>query len=153
MANIELLDKVLDYIKTHPQEWRQSSWYAILNPDGTLLDGDIVVDEPCGTAFCFAGHAAMMTGFPKPPTYNGAIWTGVVDGREYFVDTWAARVLDLTPDQADILFESRNTLEELETIVNAIKENPEIDYDGIIGALDRWDDCPCCNDEDDEDYW
>ena len=153
MANIELLDKVLDYIKTHPQEWRQSSWYAILTPDGTLLTDDDMVDEPCGTAFCFAGHAAMMTGFPKPPSHNGDIWTGVIDGREYFVDSWAERVLDLTDDQADILFQSGNTLDDLETIVNAIKENPEIDYDGILVALDRTYGCSCCKDEDDEDYW
>lgn len=46
MANIEMLDKVLGHIKANPGSWKQSEWR-------------------CGTSYCFAGPAAILSGW-KP---------------------------------------------------------------------------------------
>lgn len=46
MPNIELLDKVLKHIEDHPETWNQKDWR-------------------CGTSYCFAGHAAVLSGW-KP---------------------------------------------------------------------------------------
>jgi len=49
MANIEMLDRVLNHIKTNPETWNQESWR-------------------CGTTFCFAGHTAVLGGWsPEGP--------------------------------------------------------------------------------------
>lgn len=46
MPNIDLMQDVLDHIKANPATWNQSMWR-------------------CGTKYCFAGHAALMSGW-KP---------------------------------------------------------------------------------------
>lgn len=46
MANNELLDQVLNHIKTNPSTWDQGDWR-------------------CGAKYCFAGHAAILGGW-KP---------------------------------------------------------------------------------------
>lgn len=46
--NVPLLRKTLEHIEAHPEEWNQSAW-------------------ACGTAGCFAWHAAMLDGAGNPP--------------------------------------------------------------------------------------
>lgn len=56
MANNELLDKVLNHIKTNPETWDQSNWR-------------------CGTNYCFAGHAAILGGWrPVDDEDNVPYW-------------------------------------------------------------------------------
>lgn len=43
-VNVDLLEEVMQVIETYPEDWDQSRWIA-----------------PCGTAFCFAGHAILRT--------------------------------------------------------------------------------------------
>src|SRR5690348_5458725 len=49
MPNIELLEKVLKHIEDNPETWDQGNWR-------------------CGTSYCFAGHAVLLSGWtPKSP--------------------------------------------------------------------------------------
>lgn len=55
MANIELLDKVLDHIEKNPESWNQSAWR-------------------CGTTYCFAGHAALLSGWQPVQADRDMYW-------------------------------------------------------------------------------
>jgi hypothetical protein len=52
--NIQLLDSVMLHIETNPEQWDQTNWR-------------------CGTKFCFAGHAAIMSGW-KPVQDDTDLW-------------------------------------------------------------------------------
>lgn len=168
MANVELLRETMDYIKNNPQKWRQDSWYAWVNEAGQIEYGVISLDmeevNSCGSAFCFAGHAALKSGFPAPPRENHRQWTKAeeVDGytQNVHVDEFAREKLGLTWEQAEVLFSGDNTLEDLEKIVDAIIDDPEIGEIDLLILVDRYNDY-CCDecagytddDEDDEDSW
>lgn len=148
MANEFLLRQVLDRIKNNQQAWYQGSWFINF---GVPDHYDNTPDDRCGTAFCFAGHAAVMTGFPQPPKdkRNGS-WIGNVFGATVSASEYAKTVLDLNPAQADALFFSGNSLEDLETIVEYIIKNPECDWEEIGGVLNpqlSW------FDEDEDEGW
>lgn len=155
MANEKLLLETLEYIKTHPQQWDQSVW-GIWTDEVTghpeVIESIVSVEEinSCGSAFCFAGHAALRTGFPPPPKVNNAMWT---DSNGRFVDDHARTVLGLTWGQADVLFSPENSMDNLETLVTAIIENPEIDQEELEKLVDRYESDYCCADcEGDGDY-
>jgi hypothetical protein len=140
--NVALLRGVLEYIKAHPQTWQQESWFWVVNPDGKFTPHvqTVTVEEvnSCETAFCFAGHAAIIEGFPMPPHDNYKPWErfvsdtshGVVGWGEYEgkagyvegVDAYAAKVLGLDYDVAEELFSAGNTLEDLEKMVEYLEE-------------------------------
>lgn len=152
--NVDLLKKVLEYIKTHPQQWRQSVWFKWTNEitrHPVTVEQIIDVQEvnSCGSAFCFAGHTALMTGFVAPPKENHRVWA---DENGVEVDDHARIVLGLTLAQASVLFDPSNTMEDLEIIVDRLIENPKITTRDLVDGLsydggeDEW------YDEDDEDY-
>lgn len=97
--NVELLNRTLDYIRTHPKEWQQSSWV-------------------CGSSACFAGHALRLAGHVvsegPSPDYGAGIFP-LLDGK-YCVNWWGAgaEVLGISEDCADDLFSPYNTLPMLE---------------------------------------
>lgn len=146
MANEKLLLETLEYIKTHPQFWEQSAWGIWTNevtghPEIILTTVAMEEINSCGSAFCFAGHAALRTGFPPPPKSPNEMWT---DDKGTWIDDHARTALGLTYDQADILFSPENTMDELETLVKAIIENPEIDADELEKLVDRYESDYCC---------
>lgn len=48
IINVPLLQKALDHVEAHPEEWDQESWGR---------------QTPCGTTACLAGHIALMDGW------------------------------------------------------------------------------------------
>jgi hypothetical protein len=112
--NVELLKRTLAHIEAHPGEWDQK-YYR------------------CGTGTCFAGHAALLAGGQwafesdhdehmvaddaDDPMY-------VFDG-EIHVSNRAERVLGLASPQADELFESYNSLDDLRRIIARLCESAE----------------------------
>lgn len=126
--NTDLLRKVLEHIKKYPATWRQMSWVSL------PLDGG------CGTAFCFAGHAAHMSGFTPHPrrvswTYLSELpeeiatafrqWAPIhardfelLPNSQIHISVMAEAVLGLSRNQGLLLFEGDNSLETLEAIVN-----------------------------------
>lgn len=116
MVNIELLESVLTHIKRYPEEWHQAVW-AERGP-------------ACGTAYCFAGHTAVMSGYEIAWANQGSGVFGAtkVEGGQ-FIDTIAARELGLDFVDADRLFESSNSLENLYDIASQLTDGA-IDADG-----------------------
>lgn len=123
--NNELIDKVLSYLKDHPQEWLQDSW---------------VTD--CGTQACFAGHAMLLSGYGIG--YSTEHWGHEIEeGRDcdckkvsYFVDPSghrireeafeANRLLGLSEDEGDsIYFRSFSSVEHLRQHLNEMKSGQE----------------------------
>lgn len=100
--NVELLTRVLAHIETEPDSWKQESFRYH--------------DElsACATAFCFAGHAAVMTG-AQVPAYRWTDWSLAEDGTvdedsDVHVADWARVKLGLTEPEAAALFAWHNNL-------------------------------------------
>lgn len=112
LRGIPLLDAVIAHIEAEPQAWKQETYR-------------------CKTGMCVAGHAAQMAGgewlVPELGDGDGIIsdallaepgddddcvyvWNGtrVIDS-----DRRAMRVLELTEEQADALFEGGNSLSDI----------------------------------------
>lgn len=123
MADIPAMRAVLAQIEAHPETWDQSTWR-------------------CQTGMCFAGWAAELSpdiqwtlgaDAVSDESYHDAEVT--FDGCRTHVSFAAESVLGLSQDQADLLFASGNTLDEIKTIVDAIEENPAISYDRLVHLL------------------
>jgi hypothetical protein len=111
VPNLPLLRKVLDHIDAHPEEWEQGSW-AIQSSRYS-----------CGTAYCLAGHVAVMTG-------HEPAWDSIAQG-EFYADHTTADAcigdvaqaeLGITTEEADALFQadnSRTALREISEIIAA----------------------------------
>ena len=118
-VNVPLLRKTLEYVESHPEEWDQSTWI-------------------CGSAGCFAWHAAMIDG-AEPLTANPEYVRAdnddppdkvhPADGDAYPVDhihvaARAARVLGFGPE-LPALFRASNTLDDLRRIVGRLTAEEE----------------------------
>jgi hypothetical protein len=108
--NAALAYQVLDHLDAHPEQWNQRDW---------------AIQRPCGTAFCFAGWAAVLSG-------REILWWNadrvvihgdyVVDARDEEGRQWigdAAREA-LGIDDSGNLFASSNTREDLGRLVAEI---------------------------------
>ena len=146
--NIPLLRKTLEGVTADPLQWTQRHWRDVTD---VTVTNDQNVSFHCGSACCFAGHAALL---------NGARWTvpsgdigniklvecvTVTDdefeslkqhyGKDAFenrftvsVSMYARWALGLTSLEAHDLFKARNTLDDLTNIVNRyIAEQEAID--------------------------
>lgn len=110
MPNIELLEKTMQYIKDHPEQHNQELW--------------------CGTAQCFAGWAACLSG-----KYDLTKWQ---HGELAFLDNYhpsdvGRHVLGLNYADARELFQATNTVNELELMVKDLCNGEHIagrDYEG-----------------------
>jgi hypothetical protein len=109
--NAAELVAIYQHIKTHPEEWRQGWWGR---------------RDACGTAFCFAGHAAVRAG--AEPQWHASVdgveafdFVMTPDGNAELVDEFAARVLGLDLDEAGEedfpLFSAVNDLDDLRRII------------------------------------
>lgn len=108
-ANVPLLRKVLEHITAHPEEHNQFTW-ALQRPG-------------CGTAFCVAGHAVVMSGRDvawEPPLRWGGAWMAheTTDGRP--IMEVAQELLGLGDCAAFRLFRGKNSLEDIWCIAEEI---------------------------------
>lgn len=152
MVNVDLLTQAMAAIKANPSQWDQSDWYMHTAKDGSRWwPGDYSTPEEatadhCGTSYCLAGWAAVLSGH-KPPSEG--LW--YIDDKH--VDVWAKDELGISSEKSDVLFHEDNTLEELDLLVAALIENPEISSNEFGNLVGRpgWD-CNCgCKDDDDDD--
>ena len=76
--NLELVERALKQIEAFPEEWDQNDWRT---------------QNRCGTAYCFAGHVAMLAG----ASWASAVLDDVVtpDGRIMLVSDYAAEMLGI----------------------------------------------------------
>lgn len=115
--NDELLARTLRHIIENPREWDQESW-AHRWEDEDKLGRDV-----CGTAYCFAGTAVVLTGHPILWEGDHAFSDLVVDGDGVEeVPGVARRELGLSADDAEWLFHPENSLTNLCDIVRQITD-------------------------------
>lgn len=103
-VNVDLLRRTLAHIEQHPEEWDQGTWR-------------------CGTAACFAGHAAILAGGRWSTDSLLPYATANVvspDGSVRFVAEFAEEQLGLTDGQWGQLFHFENTLDDLRRIVGEL---------------------------------
>lgn len=133
--NYNLLDEIMSFIREHPTTWVQDSWYRNVDTETgrsiiVIRTEEVEDANTCGTSFCFAGHTAIHEGFPYPPKDDRQAWERkVVDEYgEYEEDVrdFAIKVLGLDYDQADSLFDADNSMDNLEVMVQALHEFPNI---------------------------
>ena len=133
--NVELLDKVMDYIREHPNEHDQTVYGT------TVADKETGRPSKCGTAMCVAGHVSVTLAGDTPewePEYDYDVNFDIDEGtvslycfsQVYTNDVYrdlvgvaprAQTLLGLTDHEASLLFAARNTLDDLERIVERIK--------------------------------
>jgi hypothetical protein len=106
MANVEKLEAVLDYIRTHPEEHDQIQWAE---------KGDT-----CGTTLCFAGTAAVLAGYQMVWQADDTAYTCSNGIETEYVSTIAMRELGLTEAQTDSLFIRSVTFDDVERTVKDI---------------------------------
>lgn len=102
--NAELAYRVLDHIDADPETWNQEWWFTVTE---------------CGTAACFAGWACTLSGDRPDIGKRGLYFSTVFTAHGLYADV-AARACDLlgiTAEDADDLFDPRNTREDLDRLV------------------------------------
>lgn len=125
MANAKLLKLTMDFINLFPEKHDQSEWI-----------------DPCNTTKCFAGHAASLAG----ATFDQDIWEADYEWcvdmetgkhvswkwgeQNFYVSSYAAKVLDLTNDEREYMFHHSRTREELEKAVEMLSNGYTVDCYG-----------------------
>lgn len=117
--NIELLEEVYEYIRTHRKEWDQEVWV-------------------CRTAACFAGQVCLLSG-ARRVTWDGAIFDSENDhslhseavklrnGHLVDIRAYATKKLGLMEAQANRLFMGTNRLRDIRRIIDKLKADPNWD--------------------------
>lgn len=125
-VDIQKLDKALQRIAEHPEEWRQGSW-------GRRAAG-------CGTAGCLAYHVGVVDGAEIR-------WSDEYDGQSAIAgvagvhpSTYAQRALGLTDEQADNLFHGGNDMAVLRAMRDALADDPGASLNGFVNEEDEDDD-------------
>lgn len=119
VLNTVLLQAVLDDIKADLKAWDQRH-YALKMHDQH--------GAPCGTAYCFAGHAVRraypQATFAFRQSYTGledsALSVELGDGKLHSIDNLATEILGLTTSEASVLFDGGNSLASLEHMIGVL---------------------------------
>lgn len=107
MVNIVEIELAMEATRTADEKslWRQDEW---------------IVQLDCGTAGCFAGNYALAKGC-KPPRYiwddGSSAYVVTPDGETVLTSAYAQEGMGLSKEEADVLFHSENTLDDLERLV------------------------------------
>ena len=148
MTDIARLQKVIDFTLSLPQldeegsetadrYWDQSTWCRKVTQAGSIAvyRTDVTVAEqgllnaqghPCKTAMCVAGNAIAMFGETGTRFIcGGKVEIPSMPGRFVSARTYAAGLLGIGTDEADLLFEGRNTAENIREIAAAIIADSE----------------------------
>lgn len=126
MPNADLLKRTLAHIEAHPEQWFQGNWRGPRNLLGSEHWRQAEAGEGCGTAFCFAGWAAELSGvtWVYPPDHRLSYTVLTPGEEEIAVDLYARLLLDLDFYEAADLFASDNTLDDLRRIVAELSATP-----------------------------
>ena len=117
--NVELLDKTLNYVLNHPDEWKQDVWH-------------------CGSTGCFAYWACVLSGEPMEfveglaTTAEKSQWLKCVEGETAkdhrnghdltTIPDRATRLLGLTVSESMAIFHSCGTKRAIKEAVEDVKE-------------------------------
>ena len=134
--NTEVFDRAVSFIEAHPKLHNQEVW---VSPN---FDDE---GEACGTAACLAGWIVILehnlnVNTPFFQKLNNQISYVPIGDQEVDVRYEAARLLDITGDEADWLFYQENTIEDIKAIGKDLANgDPEAAYDTYREVLERLD--------------
>lgn len=127
--NIPLLRKAVEWVETESQkdarvrEWDQTHWIFNRSPQARKMGA-------CGTVYCVAGYVAHLEGLTK--VRAGEEWLDPEAVRQRFDMTSlslgvvmaevAKRLLGITDEEADALFNGKNDVYRIREIADAIAE-------------------------------
>jgi hypothetical protein len=97
--NVELLQQTMQYIKDHSEQHDQQVFVGI---------------SGCGTVACFAGWAAILSGWSEQQVSSTRMWAA------------GAQLLGISIVEAGILFNSQNTRSQLELMVKDLVNGDEL---------------------------
>lgn len=160
MVNIELLDITMGFIEANPDKWDQSSWRCgtsfCFAGHAALLDGAMLDSPESETLYWKTTGYASREAYEEDLKYwNGTAFNPEVtdrlvenrsdvitlsDDEKTTISEYAQKALGLSNHTAGVLFSGDNTLKELQSMVEMIKEE---------GNLDNWSrpectGCSCC---------
>lgn len=121
MPNTDLLRRTLTQIEAHPETWDQKNWG---------------IETDCGTAYCFAGWAVVLSDLPldwdleedefenQRVVANRTSEDAPLGFRLRSIFHVAKQLLDLSMPQAEHLFHADNSLDELRSQVAELTAEP-----------------------------
>lgn len=128
--NVELAMQALADAKAHPENLNLETFFD-LPADGITKDTENF-PPPCGTTACYAGFVSLRAapiGTRIIPTDYGSR-VRVPGENPVHVEIHAAAALEITGEQADVLF-YRDTLTEIEAVLRYLADNPDASYDSL----------------------
>lgn len=125
--NVELAQAALGDAKAHPENFDMDSFFSTTQT--IVKDGEGFQPPPCGTTACYAGFVSLRVA-PKGSRIAGGVIV-TPDGREVHAGQYAAKALDITEDQANILFYVEH-IGQVEAIVNHLAAHPNTGGDGLF---------------------
>ena len=113
--NFELVDKIFEEIERKPWKWDQKSF---VKPGGEpIIFGRQLSINECGTTFCFAGFALLLT---DNLDEFGLVEMAGHDRSDY--ESAAIEILGITDAQADKIFYSYYSRADIEEFKQLVKE-------------------------------
>jgi hypothetical protein len=134
--NIDLLTATNDHIRKYPDLHNQGIWAegtALRSEGPQETEADLRAGDVCGTAFCFAGWAAILGGWHQLRSDPDLVVdeTGMTVG----MATAARLSLGLTGAQADYLFSGINSQELIDRFVGLLVAKPGADRADLNGVF------------------
>lgn len=131
MANMDLVDEVMTFLKSNPEKHQQGVWLEHIDEIGDGHEPIAPETNFCGTTGCIAGWAVAFAKVHDPDVE--IIWTD--GGGSYVhlpghtrcsgVGLAAQEILGLTNDQASYIFDGGRDMEEIEAAFDEIRLYPD----------------------------
>lgn len=117
MANMVLLNRVIEFVTEHPENWAQETWGVHRG------DHAPATEQWCGTTACIAGWTVLLTEPDEAPWGPG--YGGTMQELDSDVQEIATRLLELNEDQRNFLFHEDRTLDEIKRAVAILGLNSD----------------------------
>lgn len=131
--NTELAMEALASAKANPDRFDMGTWFG--GPRGGSRGAEVTEDHmpPCGTTACLAGWVAFHQG-PVGSRIAGTIVTVPDAERSVDIEIYARDALDITQDQANVLF-YLNNVGEVEAALHYLANHPEAESVDLVEEI------------------
>ena len=135
--NVELALAALEDAKANPDQFDMNCWFSSSVVTEFEKDGPNFL-PPCGTTACYAGFAALRAAPIGTRVVSGYL-VQAGDSPAVHVEHYAAKALDITEAQANILF-YLGGIEQVEAAVKYLADNPDASVSTLAGLNrdDAW---------------
>lgn len=129
--NVELARSALELAKANPEKFNMFSWVSSGAWGMKTVKEAAEYVPPCGTTACYAGWVA----FQAAPVGSVIQGSYVIEPGKpaQHIEQYAQDALDLNRSQVNCLF-YLSGIEEVETAVNYLADNPDVDGDDLWEA-------------------